>query len=305
MDWQAHINNIIHKVAYKMSNLKRLQYKLPRSALERIYLTMIRPVIEYSNIVYDNLTIKQSDQLEHIQRRAALICTGAYRHTEHRKLLSELGWETLASRRKVHRLITYYKLSNGLTPAHIIPLMAKPVSAHTSYNLRNKNNLRTPQNRLKISKGSYFPQTIKDWNNLPIETRASLTVHSFKAKIQPPIPKKLYINTHYGKGGVWLARIRMGLSGLNSHRFTYNHINSPSCTTCNKGSETPLHYFWACTNHTPARNKMMEEIREETGIQASRNNILNILLYGKLDRKHHKTIFKIASTYLAETKRFK
>jgi hypothetical protein len=67
---------------------------------------MIRPIIEYGNIIYDNINISQSQQLEQIQRRAALICTGAYRHTEHRILLEELGWNTLKERRKQHRLIT-------------------------------------------------------------------------------------------------------------------------------------------------------------------------------------------------------
>jgi hypothetical protein len=165
MDWQAHINKIIQKVSYKLSNLKRLQYKLPRSTLECIYLTMIRPIIEYSDIVYDNLTINQSDQLENIQRRAAIICTGAYRHTDHRSLLHELGWERLSSRRKAHRLIAYYKLYYGPTPAHIVPLMGLPVSEHTQYNLRNKQNIRTPQTRLEKSRRSFFPQTITDWNN--------------------------------------------------------------------------------------------------------------------------------------------
>jgi hypothetical protein len=190
MDWQDHINKIIQKVSYKMSNLKRLQYKLPRQTLEHIYLTMIRPIIEYCDIVYDNLTTKQSDQLEHIQRRAALICTGAYRHTGHKDLLKEVGWESLSSRRKAHRLITYYKLYHGPTPAHIIPLMGKSVSVHTNYNLRNKQNIRGPQNRLEKSKSSFFPQTIKDWNALPIETRSSLTINAFKKKIQPQIIKK-------------------------------------------------------------------------------------------------------------------
>jgi hypothetical protein len=186
MNWQAHINGILSKIAFKMSNLKRLQYKLPRAVLEHIYLTMIRPVIEYGDIVYDNLTKKQIEQLEHIQRRAGLICTGAYKHTEHKTLLKELGWEPLCDRRKAHQLLTYYKLVNGPTPAHISAIMTKPISTQTGYNLRNKHNLRAPLNRLEICKGSYFPQTIKDWNNLKIETRASLTFHSFKQKIQPP-----------------------------------------------------------------------------------------------------------------------
>jgi hypothetical protein len=258
-----------------------------------------------SKMLNDNLTIKQSDQLENIQRRAALICTGAYMHTEHRVLLGELGWEPLSCRRKIHRLITYYKLYYGPTPAHIVPLMAQPVSAHTTYNLRNKHNIRVPQTRLEKSKGSFFPKTINDWNNLPIETRASLTINCFKGKIQPQLFKNPYTKTHYGRGGIWLTRIRMGLSGLNSQRFTYNFINSPMCTLCNKGAETPLHYFWVCVNHALARQQMAGDIMRETGVQADRNNIISIIVHGEADKIHHAKIYITVTAFMAETKRFK
>jgi ribonuclease P/MRP protein subunit RPP40 len=304
MNWKAHIEHIINKVSYKMSHLKQLQYKLPRVALERIYLTMIRPIIEYGDIVYDNLTLKQTNQLERIQRRAALICTGAYKVTEHKVLLKELGSEPLKDRRKCHRLITYYKLINGPTPPHIIPHMAKPVSTHTHYNLRNNKDLRVPQCRLEISKGSFFPKTSTEWNKLPIETRASLTVNSFKNKIRPPIVINPYYRTHKGKGGVWLARIRMGLSALNAQRFSYNLIESPYCD-CGQISETPIHYLWDCHSYAQMRLEMVEEIRNETNIQATRENIMDIVVHGKVEKNYYRKIYDIITSYIAKTGRFR
>jgi hypothetical protein len=97
----------------------------------------------------------------------------------------------------------------------------------------------------------------------------------------------------------------MGLSGLNSQRFNYKFINSPLCTLCNSGSETPLHYFWACRNHALARLKMLDEILRETGTQVNRTNILSIAIHGKIDKIHHAKIYKSITTFVAETKRFK
>jgi hypothetical protein len=221
MKWNQHIDNAIKKSAKRIYHLGRLRYKLPRSSLEKIYTTMIRPILEYGDVIYDNIPIYLSEKLENVQRRAALICTGAYRHTEHVKLLKEVGWESLSTRRQTRRLCVYYNLLNGPTPKHILPHLPPTVSSTTTYNLRNKENLRPPQTRLQSSYNSYFPKTTREWNNLYPQIRASVSKHSFKRAITKTIIKNPYTLTHIGKSGAWLARLRMGLSGLNAHRFSY------------------------------------------------------------------------------------
>jgi hypothetical protein len=98
--WDDHINRVTSKASKRLSILNRFHYTLPRNTLERTYLTMIRPVLEYADIIYDNTTFEYKQKLEHIQRRAGLTCTGAYRHTEHRTLLKELCWSSLSLHRK-------------------------------------------------------------------------------------------------------------------------------------------------------------------------------------------------------------
>ena len=105
MTWDMHIDKITTKASQRVTNLNRIKFNLPRPALEKIYLTMIRPVLEYGNIIYTNLPDRLNDKLEAVQRRAALACTGAYRHTSNDKLLHELGWQPLHLRRQ-----TYYVL---------------------------------------------------------------------------------------------------------------------------------------------------------------------------------------------------
>ena len=63
---------------------------------------MIRPILEYADIIYTNTSLQLHKKLETIQRRAAIICTGAYKHTEHNVLLTELGWNGLIDRAKHH-----------------------------------------------------------------------------------------------------------------------------------------------------------------------------------------------------------
>ena len=84
---------------------------------------MIRPVIEYGSVIYDNLTAMQNIKLEKLQRRAAVICTGAISRTESRKLLSELGWNSLKERREKSKLLLMYKILNKLTPEFLVSVL--------------------------------------------------------------------------------------------------------------------------------------------------------------------------------------
>ena len=69
---------------------------------------MLLPVIEYCDSIFDNYTIRAALALENVQRRAALACTGAYKHTSNDRLLLELKWIPLRQRRTNHKLNMLY-----------------------------------------------------------------------------------------------------------------------------------------------------------------------------------------------------
>jgi hypothetical protein len=265
---------------------------------------MIRPIIKYGDIVFDNITISQSEQLEKIQRRAALICTGAYRHTEHVTLLREVGWEPLSDRRRFHRLVAYYKMLNGPCPPHISNILPHLVANLTTYNLRNRQKIRPKFCRLNSSLKSFFPRTTRDWNLLPEETKLANSIHIFKRLIHTTESVNPYYLLHKGRGGIYLSRIRMGLSGLNAHRFTYNMIPSPDCSYCKNEPETTIHYLWLCPKHIQMRDILVDRIRAELDIQVNRVNILDMALHGKIDKLNQNTLLNIVIEYINSTKRF-
>ena len=61
---------------------------------------MIRTIFDYGDVLYDSCLKSESDSLEKFQRKAALICTGAFRITSHERLLKELGLSKLENRRR-------------------------------------------------------------------------------------------------------------------------------------------------------------------------------------------------------------
>jgi hypothetical protein len=194
MTWDDHIHKISNKASKRIETLNRFSYILPRNTLQRIYITMIRPVLEYADIIYDNTTRDQHNKLEHLQRRAGLICTGAYRHTENQTLMRELGWESLSLRRKNHKIIQYYKIINGLTPNYLRQELPSVISSLTTHYLRNRNQLREHRTRLSSSYNSFFPSTTRLWNKLVVTTINVPTLASFRHKISKKNKIPLCVN---------------------------------------------------------------------------------------------------------------
>ena len=68
-----------------------------QSTIITIYISFIRPLLEYTNVVWDNCTHFESNELEKIQNEAARIVTGATKLVSLHSLYTETGWESLAS----------------------------------------------------------------------------------------------------------------------------------------------------------------------------------------------------------------
>jgi hypothetical protein len=88
--WSDHIGNLATKAAKCVGLLRKICRSIPRNCIEILYNSMILPIMEYCDIIYDGSSDTHLDRLENVQRQAALICTGAYRHTNHETLLDEL-----------------------------------------------------------------------------------------------------------------------------------------------------------------------------------------------------------------------
>ena len=78
--------------------MRRCKFLLDRRSLQTIYFSFIRPILEYADVVWNNCTKDEADELELIQNEAARIVTGATRLVSIESLLVETGWEYLSER---------------------------------------------------------------------------------------------------------------------------------------------------------------------------------------------------------------
>ena len=121
--WHAHISNIVSSASKILGTMKLLKFKLKRATLNQIYLSYLRPIIEYASIIWDNCTLYEKELLEKLQYDAARTVTGLTRSVSIENLIKEIGWVSLSDRRKKQKLILIFKHKNGDLPSYLNEIM--------------------------------------------------------------------------------------------------------------------------------------------------------------------------------------
>lgn len=293
--WKDHISLTLDKAWQRIGILRTLKFIVNRSCLEKMYFCFIRPLLEYADVVWDNCSRELKNEIEAVQNEAARIVSGATKLCNIQTLLSELQWETLESRRKNHRLVLMYKMKNSLAPEYLQNTL--PQMAQDRYPLRNSENTPIMTCKTKQYFDSFLPATIRDWNNLPISTRNSPTIGTFKNKLKPrKHTTPLCYNSGERKNQILHCRLRLGCSSLKNDLYRKNIVDSPLCT-CG-AVETISHYLLHCPNYIPQRHFYFRNLPCPI--------TLNNLLYGdeRLSPDLNIVVLQSVHAYIQSTKRF-
>ena len=290
MQWTYHIDSIVKKANKKLGQLRRNAFKLKTKQKIDIYKSMIRPILEYGAVLFDNCSVNDSLKLDRCQRSAALICTGAMRRTETTSLMNYLGWETLQNRRKNMKMILFYKMVNKLAPSY---LQKYVIFTESNYMLRTsgKVQIKPIKCRLTSFKKSFIPDSIQMWNNLPNEIQIIPNLALFKNKIKTHFPGNpgnsispyLLFESHDGFFGKLLTQMRLQLSPLRAHLFRYNLTDNPFCPSCGEEIETTLHYFLTCRSYETPRRTLLHSLEMLNANMASDNTKLDFIIFGASD----------------------
>ena len=96
--WSDHIQRVTNTAWSRLNLLRALKFKVNRQALEKMYFAFLRPLLEYSDSVWDNCSYEAKRQLDSIHHEAARIITGGTKLCSLEKLLADLGWDSLQAR---------------------------------------------------------------------------------------------------------------------------------------------------------------------------------------------------------------
>ena len=126
-------DKVISKANRTLGFLRRNIYKCPQDI--KAYISLIRPHFEYASSVWDPFRKCHINALEMVQRKAARFATCNYTREPGTvtTILQNLGWQTLANRRKMARLFLFYKSVNGEAAVNIPPYLTKPTTRTRQY----------------------------------------------------------------------------------------------------------------------------------------------------------------------------
>ena len=108
LNWTAQTKAASTIAQQTLGVVRRNLNKCPTHIKAVAYTSLVRPILEYASAAWDPHSQNNIKTLERIQRQAARFCKNNYSREPGSvtKLLQELGWETLQTRRKSKRITT-------------------------------------------------------------------------------------------------------------------------------------------------------------------------------------------------------
>ena len=178
LDWSKQVTSVCKKARQHVGILYRKFYGHSNSfTLQKLYLSYVRPHLEYAAPVWDPHQHGQIDSLEKVQKFALKMCIGNW-NMGYDDMVNSCSLPTLDHRRRVLKLSFMYQVVHG---NFLFP--DAPLERHiTPFNLRNVNALTLcrPATHTNAYKFSFFPHTIALWNSLPPALYSCDTLCSFK-----------------------------------------------------------------------------------------------------------------------------
>ena len=152
-----------------------------------------------------------------------------------------------------------YKTVNEKAPSYLTRTLPEPQPI--AYNLRNADNVKNIRGRTVAFDNSFFPKTIKEWNDLPDKFKEAPSSESFSARMdsnKKKVPN--WYTTGIRRPSILHARLRMLCSPLNDHLYSLIHVvDSPACQ-CGHARENNKHFLLHCPLYVNERTEMLAKL---------------------------------------------
>ena len=176
MLFDSHIQKSINKANQMIGLIKRTFCYLTSDIFVKLYKALVRPHLEYGNIIWYPHLKRQSSAIEKVQRRATRLLREC-RGMSYTERLRYLNLHSLKGRRIRGDLIETYKLYNGLTDLEWSKFFSQSGYESTR---RSDGKIFIQHCNTNTRKFVFSNRVATNWNNLPSNTKNAPTTNSFK-----------------------------------------------------------------------------------------------------------------------------
>jgi len=157
LSWADQVNYTVKRAWKALHFTMRILKKANSSTKSLVYMSLVRPILEYGAACWDPYREGQISALHRVQKKAAKFA----HHT------NSPNWETLASRRKLSRICALFKAYSGERAWKSIgDRLQRP---HYLSRVDHERKIRSWRQRTDIGKYSFVNRTIQHWNQLSEE----------------------------------------------------------------------------------------------------------------------------------------
>ena len=178
LTFEEHILDKIKKANSILGQIRRSFTYLNPKLLRQLYVTFVRPILEYAQVVWSPKLRKYIDLIEKVQRGATKLIEG-FKNLSYQERLRRLNLTSLEYRRTANDMIEIYKhfhlYDQMTTPNKFLP-RTRPSRKHNMQILLNfpKDGTRGVQAK------SFYYRSISIWNDLPSNVVNSASINTFK-----------------------------------------------------------------------------------------------------------------------------
>lgn len=263
--WNLHIDIISRNAQMRLNRLSPLKWKLDRRTLETMYNVLVLSSMQYASAVWGGTYDSDILKLERVHVEGMRLITGATARSNIANLYRETEFKDIRNLCNDTMLSLMYKIKHQSCPPNLTSLLPPETQEVSHYDLRNKNNITIPLNRLECYKRSFFPHVVSLWNKLPLTSRNLPSYDCFKRHLKP---QKSELNTLYYYGQRWPAvhhaRMRIGCSKLNYDLCFNLHVINHSTCRCGATSEDANHFLLVCPLYDEQRVIMRASVQQVT-----------------------------------------
>ena len=178
LKFREHASMAVAKATRVLAVIRRSFVLFDEVTLPMLYKTMVRPHLEYGNIIWGPFNRADQKLVERVQRRA----TRLVEHLRQRPYAERLRCLKLPSlyyrRRRGDMIFTYQLFHNGVDadPSKFFTLADSTTRGHPF-------KLRKSLAATRVRRFSFASRIINDWNSLPSEVVCAPSLDSFKSRL--------------------------------------------------------------------------------------------------------------------------
>ncbi len=181
LSFKYHIDYICKKTIPQLKMLSRMRTIANESICLYLYKTLMLPLFDYGDVIYDCLYQQDSEKLQKLQNAALRIIFKKPHDTPIVELHQMGKMYRLEDRRHYHVCHQTYKCLNDLAPQQLADLFTRSDATHNIHTrFATEGNLVVPTVRLQLCMRDYYVRTPIYWNLIDKDVRVSNSLRSFK-----------------------------------------------------------------------------------------------------------------------------